>query len=103
MKVFMKAKECMIAWNRNSNEIEVGPWPDQTKWSRRYQSTGGAAFLNVQEMSHTELVGYLFIEAMHLIIRDNVSPSAVHKAFYQIDEYRDGLAADVPKPFSTKQ
>lgn len=98
----MKAKECMIAWNPDSNEIEVGPWPDQTKWSRPYRKSGGAAYLHIQEMSHTELIGYLFIVAIHLI-RDNVSPSAVHNAFYQIDEYRDGLAADVPKPFGTKQ
>ena len=97
----MKAKECMFAWNSNSNEIEVGPWPAKTRWSARYAKTGGATYSYVQEMSHKELIGYLFIEAVHLIIRDNVNPLAVHNAFYQIDEYRDGLASDVPKPTQT--
>lgn len=94
----MKAKECMFAWNPNSNDIEIGPWPDSTGWSDKYRMTGGATYSHLRSMSKTELIGYMFIEAMHLIIRDKVDPIAVHNAFCQIDEYREGLAEDVPKP-----
>lgn len=94
----MKAKECMFAWNPNSSEVDAGPWPDRTGWSNKYRMTGGATYSHVQSMSHKELVGYLFIEAMHLIVRDNVHPIAVHNAFCKIDEYREGLTEDVPQP-----
>jgi hypothetical protein len=32
----MKLVEAMYGWNRNSDEIDVGPWPDTTGWSDRY-------------------------------------------------------------------
>lgn len=40
----MKATQMMIAWNPisrggNGHEIEVGPWPDETGWSRKYICT----------------------------------------------------------------
>ena len=37
----MKLVEAMYGWNRNSDEIDVGPWPDTTGWSDRYSLTGG--------------------------------------------------------------
>lgn len=94
----MKAKECMFAWNPDSSQVEIGPWPDKTRWSDKYDMTGGATYSHVREKEGAELVGYMFIEAMHLIIRDNVDPIAVHNAFCLIDEYRQGLAQDVPLP-----
>ena len=38
----------------------------------------------------------MFIEAIHLIIRDKVDPVAVHNALLELDEYRDGLSSDMP-------
>ena len=32
----MKPVEAMYGWNPDSNEIDVGPWPDTTGWSDRY-------------------------------------------------------------------
>ena len=34
--------ETMIAWNPDSEDIRVGPWPDKTGWSDNYDSTDGA-------------------------------------------------------------
>jgi len=93
----MKAKESIIAWNQNSDQVEVGPWPDRTGWSKSYAMTGGAGCANVQDMSHDQLKAYLFIEAMHMIIRDKVDPFAVHRALLKLDVYRDGLAEDMPQ------
>ena len=39
----MKLVEAMYGWNRNSDEIDVGPWPDTTGWSDRYSLTGAPA------------------------------------------------------------
>ena len=39
----MRATEALIAWSYNG-EVEVGPWPDTTGWSKRYGSTGGACW-----------------------------------------------------------
>ena len=33
---------------------------------------------------------------MHLIVRDECDPMAVHRAMMKIDEYRDGCAGDMP-------
>ncbi|VVS93062.1 hypothetical protein [Desulfoluna spongiiphila] len=96
----MKAEKCMFAWNRESSAVEVGPWPDTTRWSDRYDLTSGAAAVRSSglEMTHAELIGHLFIEAMHLIIGDKVDPFAVHNEFCKISEYREGLASDIPRP-----
>lgn len=94
----MKAKECIFAWNPNSNQVEVGPWPDNQRWSSKYQMTGGASNALVRNLPHKELVGYLFIEAMKIIIRDKVDPFSVHNAFCNIDEYLEGLSEDTPVP-----
>lgn len=96
----MKAEKCMFAWNRESYEVEVGPWPDKTGWSDRYDQTSGSAAVQSsgREMTHGELIGHLFIEAMHLIIGDKVDSFAVHNAFCKISEYREGLASDIPRP-----
>ena len=86
----MKAKECMFAWNPNSNEVEVGAWPDEFGWSGKYMMTAGATYTRIHDMTHDQLVAYMYIEAIHLIIRDKVDPISVHNAFSNIEEYRDG-------------
>ena len=96
----MKLKKCMFAWNSNSNEVEVGPWPDISGWSLKYTMTAGATWVHVRDLTHDQCIRYLYVEAMHLIVRDKVDPMAVHNAFYIIDEYRDGLAVDMPKPLA---
>jgi len=95
----VKLKEIMFAWNPNSDEVKVGPWPDKKNWSKGYTMTGGACYSKVAKFTKEQCKFYLYLEGMHLIIRDKVNPIAVHNAFYEIDEYRDGLAHDMPKPF----
>lgn len=94
----MKAKESIIAWNSNSDEVKVGPWPDRTGWSRFYEMTGGAAFAHMHELSHDQLKAYLFIEAMSMIIEDKVDPFAVHRALLELDEYRDAYSENMLIP-----
>lgn len=94
----MKAKEMMFCWKPNSDQIKVGLWPDKMRWSNSWPRSCGACYTHWQKMNSEQLKTILFIEAVHLIIRDRVDPDAVHREFYKIDEYRDGLAEDMPKP-----
>jgi len=38
----------------------------------------------------------VFVEAMHLIVRDRCDPQAVHRALLGLDEYRSGCSDDMP-------
>jgi hypothetical protein len=91
----MKYQECMIAYNPDSSEIEVGPWPDRTGWSDKYRSTVGACFSWVQKSSRDRRDVYMLLEFHHAVVRDGVPVAAAHAAFCRIDEYRELMAADV--------
>lgn len=94
----MDYTNAMLCWTPNSDQVALVPWPDNIGRSRRYHRTGGAAFVYLQEGSFELRKLRVFIDAVHLIIRDHVDPQAVHKALYELDEYRDGLSEDFPKP-----
>jgi len=51
---------------------------------------------DIQGMSFAERQQRVFSAAMKLIIRDRCDPDAVHRAFLDLDEYRDGCANDMP-------
>jgi hypothetical protein len=63
----MKLVEAMYGWNQNSDEIDVGPWPDTTGWSDRYSLTGGACYTNIRQMSPDEQAAQIFID-FHMIV-----------------------------------
>ena len=90
----MKAKEALIAWVPDSDKVRVGSMFNDLTWADEYQMTGGAAYAHVRKMSPDQAKTYLYITAVHLIVRDGVDPIAVHNAFFNINEYRDGLATD---------
>jgi len=94
----MKAKECMYGWNPGTDQVIVVSWPDSKMLTAKYQMTNGACNSCIHDMNESQLTRYTFIEAIDLIVRDKVDPMAVHKAFYQIDEYRLGLSLDFPAP-----
>jgi hypothetical protein len=91
----MKSLEAMLAWNPGTNEVEVGPWPDKTGWSKKYKMSSGACNLE-RHSKPKEWKLMSFIDAMHVIIRDKVDPLAVHMAMLAVDEYRDGCSDDMP-------
>ena len=91
----MKLVEAMYGWNRNSDEIGVGPWPDTTGWSDRYSLSGGACYTNIRQMSSDQQVAQIFIDFHTLVVRDGVDVQAVHRAFLKIDEFRRSIAPDI--------
>lgn len=91
-----KMREAMIAWNRETEEIRVGPWPDQTGWSKGYSNTHGVCMSFWRELDDTGLALMIFITFCQIVVRDSVPPRAAHAAFLEIDEYRERLSPDVP-------
>lgn len=63
--------------------------------------TGLACNMDMHKMTPEQIKTVCFVEAMHLIVRDGCDPLAVHKALLEVDEYRDGLAPDMPGSTNT--
>lgn len=92
----MKLAECLIAWNANSDQIEVGyllkGGPD---WTKPYRKTGGGAYTEVRELKGTEAGHCVMSEFLGIVLRDKVDLHAAHREFLKIDEYRKALPPDV--------
>lgn len=86
----------MLCWNPDSDQVAVVRWPDGNRRSAPYQMTALACNHDLHEMNFKQRKLMVFIEAMHLIVRDKVEPMAVHRALLALDEYRDGCSPDMP-------
>jgi hypothetical protein len=90
------AKTVMLCWNPDSDQVALIDLADPYNLSKEYSRKTFAYFSGFRKCSFEKRKAQLFIEAMHLIIRDGCSPEAVHKALLELEEYRDGLACDMP-------
>lgn len=91
--------KCMIAWdpvsaNGRRDRVAVGPHPDVTGWSDRYQSTDGACYAHLHTAEEWKRIAHLFVTFNTLVVRDGLDPQAVHRAFLAVDEYRARIAPD---------
>lgn len=93
----MKYRNCMIAYNRGG-PIAAGPHPDRTGWSRGYHATVGANYLEAKSASEADNKIQMLLDFHHAVVRDGVPLDQVHAAFWNIDEYRQCMARDVPPP-----
>lgn len=99
----MNLLNTMICWIPDTDDVFLHPWPDnrddlgrKEKETGKHYMTGGACYTAIHKMSFEKRKMHVFIEAIHMIVRDECDPIAVHKALLGLDEYNDGLAADVP-------
>src|SRR5437868_2104172 len=77
--------EWMVGWNPGSGEVEIGPWPDATRWSDCYQMTSGCCYSARHALSADGKAMMLFIDFHTLVVRDGVSPQDAHRQFLKID------------------
>lgn len=97
----MKYQEALIAWNPNTDQVRVGRFlrqrdSDWSRWPINYTRTGGAAYTGLRECTDKYMRDMmLFIEFHTLVVRDNVPVQAVHRAFLEIDEYRQRISPDI--------
>lgn len=86
----------MLCWNPGTSEIALVPWPDVDRRSEGYTRTALACTSSVHEMTGAERTAIVYIEAIHLIVRDKCDPMAVHAALLGLSEYVGALACDMP-------
>lgn len=96
----MKLKNTVIAYNCNSDQIEVGPLlnDEVSDWTRPYGMTIGAVFKDVRKMEGIEAGVRVYADFVGAVVRDGVDLQAAFKAFYQIDEFRRHLPFDMLTP-----
>ncbi len=90
------AKQAMLCWNPGTDQVVVVPWPDTAGRSSGHLSTGLSCYEAFRKAGPTAMRAGIFVEAMHLIVRDRCEPLAVHRALLRIPEYVDCCASDMP-------
>ena len=93
----MKQLEAMYAWNPETEDVTVGPWPDETGWSERFEPTEGACMAELRGMPSAARLARLIIEFHTCIVRNGIPAYRTHDAFLAIDEYRVWIAPDTPE------
>ena len=75
--------------------VEVGPWPDETGWSRGYARRAGCC----EEVRHgwplDVKIGQLFVDFHTMVVRDRIDPQHAHAEFLKIDEYVERISPDL--------
>lgn len=93
----LPAAQAMLCWNPGTDQVAVVDWPDEQGKSRPYLMTGLACYVFSRPPTHEQWRQKVFMEAVHLIVRDKCDPMAVHRALLRINEYRSGLSDDMPR------
>ena len=94
----------MIAWDyvtlsgrKNEKAVEVGPWPDRTGWSRKYQATTGCCDLGFE--GHDEAKeAQILVNAAASLIFYGVPANEILEEFSKIKVWRD---MDIQLPAGT--
>ena len=83
----------MVAYTPGEPDVvEVGPWPDKTRWSDQYRYTAGCCELARHKWPEERKVMMMFVDFHTLIVRD---AQAAHREFLKIDEYRRRISPDI--------
>lgn len=88
----------MLCWNPGTNEVAIFEHPDiygKTSKYAYWTMLGQSSMAEKKGKTVEAVKTMIFIEAMHLIIRDACDPSAVHNALINVEEYRDGCSDDM--------
>lgn len=89
----LNATNAALLWNPGTAQVAVRPLEDP---GTEFDRSGLGCYAVVRKMDFEQRKAHVFIEAMHLIIRDRCDPQAVHAALWALEEYRDGCAPDMP-------
>jgi hypothetical protein len=82
------ADNIFLVYTPGTDQVALSDHDDPRRWRRRLfgQELSG--------MDFEERKARVFIQAVHLIVRDRCDPLAVHRALLGLEEYQDGLAED---------
>ena len=91
----MNAKDSLLLWSPKTGESKVVPRGHGKKYPHLGSSSLGC-YARVRDADFETRKTFVFIEAMHLIIRDGVDPKQLHNELMKLEEYRDGCSCDMP-------
>jgi hypothetical protein len=84
----------MVCWKPSTKEVKLFSHPgDET--SRGWSSIG-ACDSRYKRASFRVRQTLIFMDAMHLVVRDGIDPIKLSAVLENLKEYRDGLAIDYP-------
>lgn len=105
--IIMRLKDSMVMWKPDSSNIkvmsrdvylaEVQDNNIRQSYRKLYPYWFSGRNSKYKGLSALKSKMMIYIEAIHIIVRDKVDPDAVHKEFLNIDEYVDGLADDMKR------
>ncbi|CAN7475776.1 hypothetical protein [Caballeronia sp. LjRoot31] len=92
----------MICW-KPGGDVKLMAHPCRPRGASRGWRAVGACDSEYHEATPEQRKTMIFIEAVHLIVRDGCDPQTVHAALCGLEEYRDGLSYDMPRPQQDRQ
>lgn len=92
----MNATNAALLWNPGTSQVVVVPWPIEHGLDRVFKMSALGPSAEMRSLGFEARKARVFIEAMHLIVRDRCNPMSVHRALLNLEEYRDGLSDDMP-------
>lgn len=96
---YLTADRAILCWDPESAHVQVFEFPppdgNWARWSG-FECTALADDARIHAMDFEQRKQAVFIEALHLIVRDGCNPVAVHRALLNLKEYRAGCAPDMP-------
>lgn len=89
-------KDYMIIWT-DDGRVGLQRWPaSRNFFDGNREKSWGACNTAVREASFEKRKLVVFINAMHMIVRDKCDPAEVHRVLSELEEYEDGCADDMP-------
>lgn len=91
----MDATNATLLWDPKSGDVLLRGWPEKDGNYWDYRSTL-ACCTAMREADFKQRQAMVFIEAMHLIVRDGIDPKRLHDVLLELDEYREACSHDIP-------
>jgi hypothetical protein len=89
-------KDHMIIWT-DDGRVGLQQWPASGNFfDGNREKSWGACNTAVRKASFEKRKLVVFINAMHMIVRDKCDPAEVHRVLSELEEYEDGCADDMP-------
>ena len=107
------ATNTFLLWNPKTGDVRLEPWPETARpyglpasyWeslSDRLPDSTDYGYHDLcctkerRKASFKERSGFVFTQAMHLIVRDGIDPQRLHHLLLELDEYRNVCSFSMP-------
>lgn len=87
----------MVIWT-GDGQVGLQKWPAQGQklFKGASEASWGACSVEVQNATFEQCKTMVFIQAVHMIVRDKCNPEVVHRVLSELNEYQDGCSDDMP-------